>query len=88
MIRDIIFAVMYGGIGLFLLLLILDVIRTGLAAPLQGPRKIAAAIICFGFVCLSIYHSYQFYRFSTPEGREILKKMRESDGNVIIGPVQ
>lgn len=88
MIRDVMFAVMYGGTGLYLALILFGLLHKAVGRSLDGPRRLAAWIMCLGFLGLGGYHAMQYYRFSTPEGQEILKQMRETEGHVIIGPHQ
>lgn len=88
MIRDIMFAVMYGGVGIYIGLIVLGLVQKSVGSSLDGVRKLAAWIMCAGFLGLGAYHAMQYYRFNTPEGREVLRQMRESEGHVIIGPHQ
>lgn len=85
MIRDIMFAFMYGGVGVYIALMLFGLVHKRVGTALEGPRKLAAWIMSLGFLALGAYHGMQYYRFKTPEGQEILKKMRESEGHVIIG---
>jgi predicted aminopeptidase len=86
MIRDVMFAVMYGGVGVYVALILFGVLHKTLGESLEGPRRLAAWIMALGFLALGGHHALQYYRFSTPEGQEVLKKMRETEGHVIIGP--
>lgn len=87
-IRDIIFTAIYGGVGLYGVLMLLGIVNRKLMKTVEGPRRLAIGMMCLGFLALGAYHALQFQRFRTPEGRAVLEKMRKNEGNVIIGPIQ
>ncbi|MBL8019040.1 MAG: hypothetical protein JNM27_05205 [Leptospirales bacterium] len=87
MIRDILFTVIYGGVGLYGVFMLLGLLHRRFMKTVEGPRRLALGMICAGFLALGLYHAFQFQRFRTPEGRAVLEKMRKNEGNVIIGPI-
>jgi hypothetical protein len=85
MIRDVLYSIIYSGVGIYLVLIALGFLHRGVLGEMTGARRLAAWIMALGFLGLGGHHAWQYYRFSSPEGRQILEKMKETEGNVIIG---
>ncbi len=85
MTRDIIYTILYGGIGIYLTLIALGILHRGVVGELRGPRRLAAWVMALGFLGLGAHHAWQYYRFQTPEGQRVLEQMKTMEGNVIIG---
>ncbi len=80
------FFLLYGGLGVYLMLLSFGVLHREYARTLDAGRRLGIRILAGGLLVLGGYYGFHAYFFSTPAGKEYRELERRLQRDALQNP--